>query len=333
MNQMTPSREEFLVSVCFATDGNAIDEVNRIPGVADILESKFRYWEIVYVLRERQRSLVPQLEGLLSRGKNVRVIVLDNDANIYQRRAIAASEAIGDVVVLTSFSELEFIDLPTFAQEAHSSGQIVIGRNASNRWSPTSLHWLLALVSSYRINDKDLQTIALPRTKLNALVARSTFTLDLRFEPKFGERYARRPVATTERGPRRSTISDRYELLEELISTSSPRILRAYAALSTVVAVLATLYGLYAVVILLLKSDVQAGWFSTAIVQSGSVAFIAMGMTTLAIGVADIAERLQGRSRYTIVDEMANLNLFDQVKDVNVDLDLVGDDRRSLIEQ
>lgn len=318
MNMPERFREEFLASFCFASEGETEQEISRLSAFAEVLDGRFRYWEIVYVLSERHRERASRLAPVLLQSRNLRIIVVKDDTNFYWRRAIAVSEAIGDVTVLTSFKEVDFVDAPSFADEAYATGEIVLGRSEARLHLVPLFHSLLALISPYRINDRDLQTIAMPRTRLNALLSRSTFALDLRFEPKLGGGYARRAVRVGRSKVRRSAVSDRYELLEELISTSAPRILRAYAALSAFVAGLAGLYALYAVAILLFKPVVQEGWFSTAIVQSGSVGFIALGMTVIGIGVADIAERLTGRSRYRIVEEIANIDFFEDAKDMNV---------------
>jgi hypothetical protein len=314
-------REDFLASFCFAAEGDAEQEIVSLSAFAASLEKRFRFWEIVYVLGERKRSGASRLAYVLSRVKNIRVIAVTDRTNLYRRRAIAVSEAIGDVVVLTSFAEAGFIDPLAFAEQAYFAEQIVRGRRKT-RWKPVCLlHWLLTLITSYRIDDGSSHTIALPRTKLNALASRPTFTLDLRFEPKYGDdSNASTRVKIGPTKARHSPIADRFELLEELVFTSAPRMLRAYAIVSSVVTFLAFLYGLYAVGIVLFKPDVQTGWFSTAIVQSGSVGFIAIGMAVIAMGLADIAERLSGHPRYEIVDEIANTRLFARTDDVNVEL-------------
>src|SRR5262249_3384926 len=177
------------------------------------------------------------------------------------------------------------------------------------------LHWVLTLITPYRIEDRNSHTIALPRTKLNALASRPTFTLDLRYEPKYGDdsnTSTRVKIGPTK--ARHSPIADRFELLEELVFTSAPRMLRTYAIVSSVVTFLAFLYGLYAVGIVLFKPDVQRGWFSTAIVQSGSVGFIAIGMAGIAIGLAEITPRWAGSSGYgENVNEIAHINFFSRV--------------------
>ena len=325
MSGAPPLVEDFLASFCFAGEGDPAAEIGQLSALTEDLNRRFRYWEIVYVLSERFRGEASGFPRVLAKNKNLRIIVVADSINLYRRRAIAVSEAIGDVVVLTSFAEAGAVDPPACAEQAYLTGEILLCCRKA-RWTPArSLHGLLTALTSHHVNPQDLRTIALPRSRLNGMLARQTLALDLRFEPKrSADRYRRRLVAT-DSWPRRARLSDRLALLEQLILTSAPRLLRVYAGVSAAVTFLSFLYALYAVAVLLFKSDIQQGWFSTAIVQSGSVGFIAIGMTVIAIGLAGIAERLSGRARGDILDEIANISFFDRTKSANVEQATVQD--------
>ncbi len=311
----------FLVSICLASEERLVDEVAKLAVLSAELSQAFRYWEIVYVIRDRDRSQLTPQGADLARVANLRVIISNDDIGYYRRRAIAASEAIGDVVVLTGFHEFQSLDLAEFASDAYATDQIVLARRAAGLPRLSVGYWLLNAISAYRVNASDLQTIALPRGKLNGLLERKTLALDLRFEVKRGgDAYRRKSVNVTGLTRSRSAIADRYALLEELISTSSGRYLKGYAGLSLIVAAIALLYAVYAVGVVLLKPDVQQGWFSTALVQSGSVGFLAIGFAVLCLGLADVAESLSGRSRRPIMDEISNVNFFDAIDELNVEM-------------
>jgi hypothetical protein len=313
-----PIIEDFLASFCFASEGNPPAEIGNLAAFADDLDKRFRYWEIVYVVRERFRG-IGSFSQLLAKTKNLRIIVVADGVNYYRRRALAASEAIGDIVVLTSFTELGMVDLPACAEDAYATGEIVLCCTKIGAAPVLSVHWVLTALTSHNVNPHDLKTIALPRARLNGMIPRSTLALDLRFQPKEGaECYRRRVVRIERRGPRRS-LPGRRELIEQLILTSAPRLLRLYAATAGVVTLLSLIYALYAVANLLFNPHLQKGWFSTAIVQSGSEGFIAIGMTVIAFGLAGIAERLAGRSRSEILDEIANISFFERTKAANVE--------------
>lgn len=311
----------YLVSICLASEERLLEEVAKLAAASDEFTRRLRYWEIVYVIRDRDRArLTPQATDL-ARLTNLRIIIANDDISYYRRRAIAASEAIGDVIVLTGFRELQSLDLVEFAADAYAADRIVLGRRAATPLQLSFGYWFLNAISAYRVNASDLQTIALPRSKLNALLDRKTLALDLRFEAKRGgESFLRKPVNAMGSAHSRSGVADRYALLEELISTSSGRYLKGYAGLSLIVAMMAFLYAAYAVGIVLFKPDVQEGWFSTALVQSGSVGFLAIGFAVLCLGLADIAESLSGRSRQPIMGEISNVDLFSGNVDLNVEV-------------
>ena len=89
-------------------------------------------------------------------------------------------------------------------------------------------------------------------------------------------------------------LKQRLELLAEIISTSAARFLAIFALVSVLVSALAASYGVYAVAVILLRDNVQAGWFSTAIALSGSAAFLSLGLAVIALGIANIVERMDG---------------------------------------
>ncbi|MBI1250521.1 MAG: hypothetical protein GC189_03515 [Alphaproteobacteria bacterium] len=318
---MSTANETLLASFCFVTEDDPQDELRGLIALSQALEARFRYFEIIYVLPERFKPAATALAAQLSACRTLRIVIVRDYLNYYRRRAIAASEAIGDVCVISSFAELPFVDLADFAEDAFARDEIVIGARSRGAGGWTPAYGALTLASPYRVRAKDMKTIALPRRSLSVLASRPSLALDLRFQPKQGgELYIRRPVAVGDTHALRSTNADRLELLEELISASAPRLLRAYALLSALTATAAAAYAIYAVFVVATMADVQAGWFSTAIVQSGSVGFIALGMCVIAIGIANIAERLAGGAHGGVVDEIANIGFFDRTRDLNVEV-------------
>ena len=143
--------------------------------------------------------------------------------------------------------------------------------------------------------------------------------LDLRFEPKVAH-IQYHHVQSEPRRRRKGGLSQRYELLTEILMTGAPRYLKIYAASAFFVAFIASVYAAYAVLVISTRTDVQPGWFSTSMVQSGSVFFIALGMSVLALAIAGLVERLGGGENHAISGEIANIDFFGSQSDLNVEL-------------
>jgi hypothetical protein len=250
--------------------------------------------------------------------RNLRILFVRNSAGFYQRRTIAAAEAIGDVVAIGSFAELACVDLPALAAESFRTDEVLLARRAGGP-GVSVLYPLLRLASSHRVNGRDMRSIAFPRARLLEALARESATIDLRFEPKRGESYVRVPVAQP-RGRRRGGHGHRLQLLAEIVSGASGAYLRAYAATSLVAFLAAIAYAVYAIIVVATFRHVQPGWFTTSLVQSGSIAFLALGFAIFALGLARLLEqRDRGPSR-GVVDEVGNINFFRSAPDLNVDV-------------
>ena len=274
---------DYFVSFCLAQEGDIAVELDAISALARSCDQRLEYWEIVYVTGESHRSAIQAAIDKFAAIKSLRIVLVRDAVRYYRRRTIAASAAIGDVVVLTSFTEMAKADLLAFAEKAMASDRIVIGRRAGKLLPPVS-YWLVGLISRYRVDGRDLKTIALPRGHLVAILARPTAPIDLRFEPKRGVMpYVRKELYLTSAGGE-AGLKQRLELLAEIISTSAARFLVTFALASVVVSAMAATYGLYAVGVIVLRDNVQPGWFSTAIALSGSAAFLSIGLAIIALG-------------------------------------------------
>ena len=260
---------EYLVSFCLAQEGDVARELDAIAALAATCDENLQYWEIVYVAAEFHRSAIEAAIDKFAAIKCLRIVLVRDAVNYYRRRKIAASEAIGDVVVLTSFNEMARADLLAFAEEAMASNRIVIGHRAKQVGFQSISYSLIGLISRHRADGRDLKTIALPRNHLVAILNRSSAPIDLRFEPKRGVvSYLRKELPLTNAGGEAGLLQ-RLELLAEIIATSAPRFLVMFAVASAIVSAFATIYGFYAVAVILLRNDVAPGWFSTAIALSG----------------------------------------------------------------
>ncbi|WDF72867.1 hypothetical protein [Novosphingobium sp. KACC 22771] len=311
-------RSDMLVSVAVVDEEGPHITIPRLAVVARALEQNFRYFELIYLLRESQRPQLDRFAAEIAGLANLRIILTGEGTRFYRQRLIATMEAIGDVVALYDPDDMPIEDLVTQIGHAKDRDEILIGWRPSRPPSGWSYR-LLSLASNNVISARAARTIILPREPLNAIAARKSASIDLRFEARNAPtHYNRFDITTPVRA--KAGFSQRYELLMEILLAGAPRFLKLYAALGFLVVAGSTLYSFYAIAVILLRDHVQEGWFSTAIIQSGSTAFIAGGMSILAISLVAVLEVLSGGSARMIVDEISNTNFFDKVEDLNVEM-------------
>jgi hypothetical protein len=311
---------DYLVSFCLAQEGALDAELDALSALAAFCAQRLQYWEIIYVIGECHRSSIQAATEKFAAMQSLRIVVVRDAISYYRRRMIGASEAIGDIVVLTSFAEMAKPHLLAFAEEAMARNRIVIGRKPGRSLFPTLSHSLVDLISRYRVDDRDLKTLVLPRNHLVAILDRSTAPIDLRFERKNGAApYLRKELPLAGKGSGVS-LTQRLELTAEIISNSASRFLSIFAMASMIVFVIAASYGVYAVAVILLQKNVQAGWFTTALAQSGTAAFFSLGFAIIALGIASIIDRMEGGARHDIVEEIGNISFYDRIHDLNVEL-------------
>lgn len=311
-------RSDFLVSVAVVDESGPSLTIPQLRALSASLSLRFQYFEVVYVVSEQARDHLEGMAESIAELANLRIILTSETTNVYRQRLVAGAEAIGDVVALVDLEDQSFEDLATRLCEARDTNHIMLGRRIVR--TPNSLAYqLLSLISRHIISTQTARTIILPRERMNAVLARKTAALDLRFEPRSPpSRYI--PFGVAQPARRKRKLGHRYDLLTEILMSGAPRYLKAFAGAGFLVSVGAMLYGLYAIDVILLRDHVQEGWFSTAIIQAGSTAFIAGGMSILALAMTAILEGLNGDNHPEIVDEMASTNFFDRITDLNVEI-------------
>lgn len=311
-------REDILVSIALINDGDIGETLGQVETIQQALSRRFRYFEVICVANESLRASFDNEGEKLSGFTNLRIILVSDPTRYHQRRVIAASEAIGDVVALVDPEDFGAGQICELAEQCKDRNEILIGWGKASGLTSYARH-VLSAVSRHNLAAEAMRSIILPRQRLNEILARSSAVLDLRFEPSNAIfKYKRTPVANGRR--RNSSLAQRYELLTEILIAGAPRYLKIYAASAFVVSFFAVFYAIYAILIISLRSDVQPGWFSNAMVQSGSVIFIAIGMSVLSLAMAGLIERLTGGENQAISGEISNIDFFDRHNDLNVEL-------------
>jgi hypothetical protein len=311
-------RSDMLVSVAVADTAGPRETIPRLAAASATLAQVFRYFEVVYALDESKRAELDELGPDLAGLTNLRIIVTSEGTRFYRRRFIAAREAIGDVVALVDLDEVPLAELVPRIIESKESKEVLAALRppgGPGRWT----YRLLSLASRFMISPRAGRTIILPRDWLSVILARESAVIELRFQPRIPvTRYRRFDVPSWPIGG--SGNASRYDVLIEIMRSDAPRYLKAYALAGFFVVLGSIAYMAYALAVLLLMSNVQQGWFSSAVVQAGSTAFIAGGMSILSIAMVAVLEAVRTGNHLPVIAEIGNTNYFDNVVCRNVEV-------------
>lgn len=312
-------KPDYLVSICFTTENDIARELDAIATFNDYCAEHLSYWEFIYVVGESDRSAIKILVNKYASIPNLRILIVRDDVNYYWRRAIMAREAIGDVVVLATFPEINKRELLEFAADSMINEQIIIGKLANGRYRFSFAHRLLNFVSQFKVSERTLKTIVLPRNQLVTVLSHQMAPIELRFEPKRGtQTYTSKEMQLAKAGGE-TKFKQKFELVVAILSASSSRFLSMFAILSACVSAISILSIFYAVVVILFQDNVQPGWFSTIVNQSGSTAFLSIGLAVMALGIANINNRLHGDVRNETLEEIGNISFSSSIHDFNVE--------------
>lgn len=320
-------REDVLVSICFGDLASDHETFDAIAALAAMVDARFRFREIIVVADDSRRA---DYLPLIRRVANVRLFTVRDGTAYYRRRVIAAEEAIGDVVLLVSSAELGCVDPIEMIERAadEQRGVLATRRPKIRHGSPGSVLVLLGRLAGFKVNPRDLQSLALPRTLLNQLLAHPDPDLALRFPP----RDPRVPLAFIEVAagvtvPRNAGLRRRLDLLQKLLVYMAPNLLLAVTLASAFLAMLGFLYGLYVVAAWILVHDLAPGWLTLSAVLSLSMVFLGISITGLSLGLQQLLSRTNGGRLDSVAAEVNRIDLFGQVaSDLNVDFehDLAG---------
>ncbi len=324
---LTLRQGDFLLSVALVCARDDAAAVAAVDALAELVSSHFRFWELVVVLPFPRDGAVPAgspLTATLARYQNIRLLRTLDVGNFYRLRLAAVAESIGDVVLLTSVEEYAAMDLVGLANRVYQTDQAIVVSRPGGHMASAPLS-LASMLSGYRINARDTQTAGYPRGWLSLVLARPDAELLLRFESLSGRFAALRREPAPRRVPaRRRHHMRRLRLIGELMANSAPRVLRGLSVLAFLVTVMAAVYTLYVLGVWAAKEHLAEGWLTTNLVQSLTAGFLGIAVAAISMGIVKVFERLEGELRYTIVDEINNVDLFRDIQDLNVEMSEPG---------
>lgn len=315
-------REDILVSVCFSDLPATSEAFSALRELARRLDLRFRFREIIIVTDEQgHEDYLPLVEQIA----DLRLFTIRPGSSYYDRRVIAAEEAIGDVVLIGNLDEIAHIDLIEMVEQAASGNAILLARRSSRRsvrgGLSTPIH-ALGRAAGFKVNLNDFRTIALARSQLNYILSHSDPELALRFPPRdpwlplsfF-------PVESSvpfRRGPHE--LKRRVQLLQKLLVYLAPALLVLVTLSSAVLTLLGVGYAIYVVGAWIFLADLAEGWLTTSAMLSLSAAFMGVSILGLSLGLQQILGQRRKNSPDRIAHEINQTDLFGKVaSDLNVD--------------
>lgn len=326
MTDVLPSailREDVLVSVCFGhipPDAASFDVVSKL---AQDLDARFRFREIVVIADE---SLRDAYADLVQRVDNLRLLTVRDGTGFYRRRVLAADEAIGDVVLMTNTAELGYVDVVSMIERAADDQHAVLAIRSVGVVNRTLAAPLVALgrMSGFEVGLRDLQTLAVPRTLLNQLLSHPAPDLALRFPP----RDIRMPLDFAAAPPDMPALREtgqqqrRLALLQKLLVYVAPSLLMVVTLASALLAVIGLFYAFYVLGVWVAVDDIATGWLTLSGMLSLTAFFLGVSIMGLSLGLQQLLASLERNDFEGGATETNHIDLFGKVaSELNVDLE------------
>lgn len=322
---MTPTRrEDILVSICFADITPGPNTTKVLNDLAARMDAGFRFWELVLVVRAEAAG---SCEDLMLKIDKVRLLKVRQGSEFYRMRAVAASEAIGDVVVLAAIDEVPFLDLSSLISTAADGDRVALLQSErTNRLSGALEPAIRVLghASGFHVSARDMQTAAFPRTLLNKLLAHPDRNLALRFTPRDAGIPYSIETSRFDDSERRSLrdFGRRLGLVQKLLTNFAPKVLFYVATLSGLVTFTAVIYAVYAIVAWFTLDTIQPGWLTISLAVSLTAGFLGLALFGLSLGLQQVLDVLLPEALDDVVDEVSSIDLFGQVvNDLNVEVE------------
>lgn len=317
-------REDVVVSVCFATPIAKTQTFETIRKIAEALDQTYRFREIILVVEAHEKEAFLTLVQEVS---DVRLFVVRKGTEYYERRVIAAEEAIGDLVLIAQEDEIAQMDVREFLDHAEQSNAIALANCGKSRPVKTLLSWpfiALGRLAGFAVYPSDFQSIAMPRTLLNHILAHDEPRLALRYpprDPRLPLSSYKAPKDVASRGAFKD-LGRRMQLLQTLLVYLTPIILSVVAISSTILTLVGFAYAAWIVGAVLMVETLAPGWLTTNTMLAVSAVFMGVSTLGLSLGLQHLL-RQQARDKGERVSEEVNrIDLFGKVAvDLNVELE------------
>lgn len=312
-------KEDVLISLVFPDFCASHKNFISLEYTIELIKNEYRYSEVIIVLDEDDKF---NYDTYLSKHKNLRSLRIRREEDVYSKRFIGASEAIGDIVVVTSVEEVRSLNILAMIQKTQSQGVLTVGTREKYSLLQPLISFIGSL-SGFRVSERDMRTCVYPRATLNQLLAHPDGIVALRYPPKDNAIRVEYILGQSESYPKREYwgATHRLRLLHRLVINSSPKILSAIAGLSIIVMIAGAIYIVYSVLIALLIDDVQEGWLTTSLVLGLITSFLGTSIFGLSAGLCHLLSMQKPKPHLNAVEERSSADIFNQVaEELNVEV-------------
>lgn len=324
LNVSAKPREDMLVSICFSDLPVSHAAFAQLADLAHRLDIHFRFREIIIVVEDNgHEKYLPLVEQIA----DLRLFTIRPGSSYYDRRVIAAEEAIGDVVLIGNADEMAYIDILAMVEKAARQNAILLAtrsmRQSVRGWLTTPIT-ALGRAAGFKVNLNDLQTIALPRSLLNQILSHSDPELALRFPPR-DPRLPLSFLSIENDVPFDSGLDQfkrRLQLIQKLLVYLAPFLLLIVTISSTVLTLLGFSYALYVMAAWIFVDNLAAGWLTMSVMLSLSAVFMGVSILGLSLGLQQVLNHRSKNKFDRIAHEINRIDLFGKVAlELNVDLE------------
>ena len=281
----------------------------EIDALVSPLTSAYEFYELIFIDRIQNRE---KSAAIIEAIPNSRFLWVDNTEDHYSMRAIAASEAIGDRIIITSIPDLRTIDVFKYLIE-DSQEDIVFFRYKPRLGSV--IFRSISSFSQYKIDPAFSDTILIRQASMHKLQRLPETRLAFRFPHNSNQNDTsinKLPQGT----PSFRNFKRRFSLLMDIVFSSLKTIFICLNVLSCFSGLIGVSYFIYAVFIYTSGIDVQPGWFSTSVVMSFFIFVLSLFIfccSALFLYFVDVIIRTSTFS-YNLVAMDENLKLFSKLE-------------------
>lgn len=317
-------REDVVVSVCFSELSASPAAFAQLRDIAARLDTAYRFREIILVVDEADRAA---FLDVVRDVPNTRLFVVRAGTEYYDRRVIAAEESIGDLVVLGHPGEVAALDIIAFLGRAESDNAVTMAFRPERAPIKRLLAWpfiALGKLAGFNVDPAEWQSIAVPRTLLNLMLAHDEPRLALRFPPR-DPRLPRQWFRTQARVANRTAfmgLGRRFALLQTLLVYLTPLILSVVAVSSALLMLVGLAYAGWIIGAALLVERLAPGWLTTNAMLAVSATFMGISTLGLSLGLQHVLKQQRRLKHAAVPEEVNRIDLFQQVAfDLNVVLE------------